>query len=151
MVLISDAALTAEGPENALEIASQALEVAQNPKIDNYYFTIALKMVIAKCCLTTSDFETAKIHLESAILLARKFNLKDLLSRLYVLYGKYFQEIGLIKSSRQQEYLQGAQKMYEKAAEIIAQTKNKYVHSDLQKAQNVLKSFCRLNGIEISL
>ena len=41
--------------------------------------------------------------------------------------------------------------MYEKAAEIIAQTKNKYVHSDLQKAQNVLKSFCRLNGIEISL
>lgn len=149
--LISDAALTAEGPENALEIASQALEVAQNPKIDNYYFTIALKMVIAKCCLTTSDFETAKMHLESAILLARKFNLKDLLSRLYVLYGKYFQEIGLIKSSRQQEYLQGAQKMYEKAAEIIAQTKNKYVHSDLQKAQNVLKSFCRLNGIEISL
>ena len=91
------------------------------------------------------------MHLESAILLARKFNLKDLLSRLYVLYGKYFQEIGLIKSSRQHEYLQGAQKMYEKAAEIIAQTKNKYVHADLQKAQNVLKSFCRLNGIEISL
>lgn len=147
--LIADATLITEGPQNAREIAEQALEVAQNPKIDNYFFVILLKMVIAKCCITVSDFETAKSHLESAILIARKFNIKDLLSRLYILYGKYFQELGLIKSAQQQEYLKGAEKMYKQAEELIAKTKNAYVNSDLKKAQNVLSSFCKLNNIEI--
>ena len=35
-------------------------------------------------------YETAKIHIENAIILAGKMNIKDLLSRLYLLYGKYF-------------------------------------------------------------
>ena len=88
--LIADATLEIEGPRNAMEIAEQALEVAQNPKINNYFFTILLKTVIAKCAITNSDFETAKIHIEGAILIARKFNMKDILSRLYVLYSGYF-------------------------------------------------------------
>lgn len=58
--LIADAALVTEGPYAAQEIASQALEVAQNPKIDNYFFAILLKMVIAKACITMSEYETAK-------------------------------------------------------------------------------------------
>lgn len=147
--LIADATLITEGPQNAREIAEQALEVAQNPKIDNYFFSILLKMVIAKCCITLSDFESAKAHLESAILLAKKFNLLDLLSRLYILYGKYFQEIGLIKSPQQQDYLNGANKMFNKAEELIKQTKNTYVNSDLKKAQKVLSTFCIMNNIKI--
>ncbi len=147
--LIADAALITEGPQNAMEIAQQALEVAQNPKIDNYIFTILLKTVIAKCAMTTSDYETAKINLESAIILARKFNLKDLLSRLYILYGKYFQEIGLIKSEKQKEYLMGAQELYAHAQEIIEQTKNRYLYGELKKAKDVLKSFCKLNNISL--
>ena len=44
--LIAEAVLVTEGPYAAQEIASQALEVAQNPKIDNYFFTILLKIII---------------------------------------------------------------------------------------------------------
>lgn len=146
---ISETTLNTEGPKAALEIAEQALEVAQNPKIDSYFFTILFKTVIAKCAMTNSDFETAKIHIENAILIARKYNLKDMLSRLYLLYGKYFQEIGLIKSPQQTEYLQAADKLYTKSKEIIEQTKNKYVYSNLKKAQSVLKSFCQLHSIEM--
>ena len=146
---ISETTLNTEGPKAALEIAEQALEVAQNPKIDSYFFTILFKTVIAKCAITNSDFETAKIHIENAILIARKYNLKDMLSRLYLLYGKYFQEIGLIKSPQQIEYLQAADKLYTKSKEIIEQTKNKYVYSDLKKSQSVLKSFCQLHSIEM--
>jgi tetratricopeptide (TPR) repeat protein len=148
--LIADTTLNTEGPKNAMEIAEQALEVAQNPKINNYFFTILLKAVIAKCAITNSDFETAKMHLEGAIILARKFNLKDLLSRLYILYGKYFQEIGLTKSAKQIEYLQAAQKLYTQAKELIEQTKNKYVYTDLKKAQSVLRSFCKLHSFDLS-
>lgn len=147
--LIADAALVTEGPYAAQEIASQALEVAQNPKIDNYFFAILLKMVIAKACITMSEYETAKINLESAIAQAKKFNLNDLLSRLYLLYGKYLQEIGLVKSVHQAEYLTGAVKMYDMASKLVQQTRNNYVHINIQKAKNVLKSFCQLNNIKL--
>lgn len=147
--LIAETTLETEGPQNAMEIAEQALEVAQNPKINNYFFTILLKTVIAKCAITNSDFETAKIHIEGAILIARKFNMKDILSRLYLLYGKYFQELGLMKSAKQIEYLQASDKLYKQSKELLEHTKNKYVYKDLKKAQSVLGSFCKLHGIEI--
>lgn len=147
--LIADTTLDIEGPQNAMEIAEQALAVAQNPKIDNYFFAILLKMVIAKCCITTSDFETAKMNIESAIMMAKKYNLKDILSRLYLLYGKYYQEVGLVKSKHQINYLQTADKLYAEARVLIEETNNKYVYKDLKKAQNVLRSFCQLNSIEL--
>ena len=147
--LIADATLITEGPQNALDIAEQALEVAQNPKIDNYFFSILLKIVIIKCCITLSDFETAKMHLDNAVFLAKKFNLQDILSRLYILYGKYFQELGLTKTPQQIEYLHSADKMYKMAEHLIKTTENKSVNSDLQKAKGVLKSFCRINCINL--
>ena len=48
------------------------------------------------------------------------------------------------------DYLQGAQKMYELAEELIKQTKNAYVNSDLKKAQKALATFCVMNNIKIS-
>ncbi len=148
-LLISDATIITEGPKEALEIAEQALDVAQNPKIDNYFFTVLLESVIAKCYITLSDFESAKIHIEHAIFIAKKYNMNDLLSRLYLLYGNYFQEIGLGKSSKQLEYLQAAEKMYKHTEQLIKTTENKYVNSELQKSKGVLKSFCRINSIKL--
>ena len=147
--LIAEATLDVEGPHAAIEIATQALDVAQNPKINNYFFIILLKMLIVKASIVISDYETAKIQIENAIILASKFNMKDILSRLYLLYGKYFQELGLLKTDKQSDYLKGAGKMYEKATEIVKQTKNNCIYIEIEKAKNVLKSFCQLNSISI--
>lgn len=147
--LIAEASLITEGPQNAMEIAEQALAVAQNPKIDNYFFTVLLKTVIVEACITTSDFETAKIHLDGAVTIAEKFSMNDVLSRLYLLYGKYYQEIGLIKSPQQKTYITGAAKMYKKAEDMTAQTKNNYVNTKIHKAKSVLKSFCQINCIQL--
>ena len=149
--LIADATIITEGPQQALDIASQALEVAQNPKINNHFFACLLQSVMAKATLALSDFESTKIHLENAIITARQYGLNDLLSRLYLQYGRYFQELGLIKSSRQKDYLAAAAKMYEKASEIIKTTRNNCVHQDIQKAKAVLKTFCHLNKIPIEV
>ena len=149
--LIADAALVTEGPHQTLDIASQALSVAQNPKINNHFFAILLQMVMAKASIGVSDFESAKIHIENAIITARQYGLNDLLSRLYLQYGQYFQELGLMKSQRQKDYLTGASKMYEKASEIVRETKNNSVHLEIQKAKAVLKTFCQLNKIDIAL
>lgn len=147
--LIADATLITDGPQSAMEIAEQALEVAQNPKIDSYFFAVLLKMVIAKCAITISDFETAKIHLENAITLAKKFNMNDLLSRLYILYGKYFQELGLVKSPEQNEYLKYAEKMYKQAEELVAKTQNMYIMKELKQSSKTLTTFCVMNNIKI--
>lgn len=147
--LMADATLDVDGPHDAMDIAEQALEVAQNPKISNYLLIILLKMVISKACVIIADYETAKIHIENAIILASKLNMKDILSRLYLLYGKYFQELGLMKTDKQLQYLQGAGRMYEKATELIKHTRNNSVYVATEKAKNVLKSFCQLNGISL--
>ena len=76
--------------------------------------------------------------------------MKDILSRLYILYGKYFQELGLTKSKKQTEYLESSQKLYKMAKKIIEQTKNKSVHIEYKKALSVLNSFCRLNNIDLN-
>lgn len=147
--LIADATLITDGPYAAQEIAMQALEVAENPKIDNFFFAILLKMVIAKAAITLSDLGTAKMYIETAIETAKMYNMNDLLSRLYLMYGKYFQEAGLVESDRQPDYLNSAVRMYSKATELVKLTRNNSVHIEIEKAKNVLKSFCQLNGIKL--
>lgn len=147
--LIADATLTTDGPMAAQEIAMQALEVAQNPKIDNHFFAVLLRFVIAKAALKSSDLDTAKMYIETAIQTAKEFNLHDLLSRLYLLYGKYFQEVGLKESSQQVENLTSSARMYSKATEVVKLTRNNTVHVEIEKAKNVLKSFCQVNGIKL--
>ena len=147
--LIAEATLDTEGPHAAIDIAQQAIDVAKNPNIYNYYLIVLLKYVIAKSCIVISDYETAKINLDSAITQAIKFNMQDLLSRLYLLYGKYFQEIGLVKTPQQQQYLCAAKEMFKRVTEIMNYTKNKHIHLENEKAKKTLNSFCKLNEIKI--
>lgn len=149
--LIADISLVTEGAQTAFDVASQALEVAQNPKINNYFFAVLLQIVMTKACINLSDFESAKIHLENAIITAKQYKMNDMLSRLYLLYGKYFQELGLLKSPSQKQYLIGAAKMFEKASELLKETKNNCVHIDIQKAKTVLKTFCQINNIKVDI
>ena len=147
--LIAEATLDTEGPHAAIDIAQQAIDVAKNPNIYNYYLIVLLKYIIAKSCIVISDYETAKINLDSAITQAIKFNMQDLLSRLYLLYGKYFQEIGLVKTPQQQQYLCAAKEMFKRVTEIMNYTKNKHIHLENEKAKKTLNSFCKLNEIKI--
>lgn len=66
--LIAEATLVIENPKNSIEIASQALEIAQNPRINNTFFIVILKILLAKAYIDLSDYETAKINIESALI-----------------------------------------------------------------------------------
>ena len=146
--LIAEAKLSTDNYE-ASDIAAKALEVAENPKINNYFFTVLLKMILAKTSIAASDYTSAKMHITSAIEIAKKYGMNDLLSRLYVLYGKYFQELGMNISDEQKKYLEGSKKMYELAENLIKQTKNTHVHIELEEAKSTLKSFAANNGFRI--
>jgi hypothetical protein len=144
--LIAEAKLAADAYE-ASDIATKALEVAQSPKIDNHFFVILLKIILAKSAMSTSDYTTAKMHITDAIKVAKQYGMEDQLSRLYLLYGKYFQELGLSPSDEQKKYLEGAKKMYQFAENLVKQTKNSHIHIELEQAKGVLKSFANVNGI----
>lgn len=145
--LIAEADLIVEGPAKSLEVAQKALEVAKSPKIHNYTFVILFNKVIAEALMAQSDYASAKIHIEKAILIARKFELLNFLADLYLLYGKYLQDIALVKSDAQMDYVTGAAKMYKKAFTIANAIKNNYLLSQIEKSKTVLNSFCQLNGI----
>lgn len=145
--LIAEADLIVEGPEKSLEVAQKALEVAKSPKIHNYLFVILFNKVIAEAFMAQSDYAMAKVHIEKAILIARKFELLNFLADLYLLYGKYLQDIALVKSDAQIDYVSGAAKMYKKALVIANGLKNNYLLTQIEKSKTVLNSFCQLNGI----
>lgn len=147
--LIAQATLIVEGPEKSLEISQKALEVAQSPKINNYFFIILYNKVIAEAFMAQADYESAKVNIEKAILIARKFELLNLLADLYLLYGKYLQDIALIKTDSQFDYVSSASKMYKKASLIAQGIKNNYLLTKIDKSKTVLNAFCQLNGITL--
>ena len=148
--LIAEATVVTESAKNAIEIATQALEIAQNPRINNTYFIVLLKILLAKAYTELSDYESAKINLESAMILAKKHNMNDLMSRIYLLYGKQYQDLGTIQGVNQIEYLKAASKMYKKALEIVlTTTRNTYVKTKIEEQTNILMSYCSLNGFSL--
>ncbi len=148
--LISDVIMDVEGPDKAIDIASKALDVAQNPKIDNYFFTIALKMVLSKAYIIKEDFETSRIYLDGALQLAQQYELNDMIARLYLLYGKLYQELGFKKSSKQREFLKMSAVMYERCLKAVRKTQNNSLFREHSKALKVLQSFCELNKFKLN-
>ncbi|HPT40942.1 MAG TPA: hypothetical protein PLG15_00990 [Candidatus Gastranaerophilaceae bacterium] len=146
---IADINLITEGPEKAIDVALKALDVAQSTKINNYYFITLYNKILAEAYIMQAEFELAKIHIEKAVMVARKFELLDLLARLYHLYGKYLQELAIGKSDSQVDFVTGAYKMYKKATALSQTLKNNYVLEEIASSENKLNAFCRLNGIVI--
>ena len=74
----------------------------------------------------------------------------DLMSRIYLVYGKQYQDLGTIQGPNQVEYLKGAVKMYKKALDIVlTTTRNTYLKTKIEEQTNVLMSYCSLNGFNI--
>lgn len=148
--LMAEAELIVDGPNKSLEIAQRALEVAQSTKINNYLFITLYNRVMAESYMIQAEYELAKVHIEKAVLVAKKFELFILLADLYLLYGKYLQDIALVKTDAQIDYVIGASKMYKKAFLMGQGVKNNYLMTKVEKAQTALNSFCQLNGIKLS-
>ena len=147
---IAEATIVTENPKNAIDIALQTLDIAQNPRINNSYFIVLLKILLAKAYMSLSDYETAKINLETGLMLAKKYNMNDLLSKIYLLYGKYYQDLGTVNSQNQLEYLKGAAKMYDNAMDlVIKETCNASQRDKIEKQKNTLLSYCEIHNLNL--
>ncbi len=148
--LIADATIVTENSKSAIDIASQALEISINPNIDNYFFAGSLRFVLATAYMNIADYTSAKINIEEGLKLAKHCKMYDLLSRLYLLYGKYYYDIGKIATQEQVEYLRGSAVMYEKAMEfVVKETKNQYIKNCINFEKEKLNDFCAEKGVRL--
>lgn len=148
--LIADATIVTENSKSAIDIASQAVEISLNPNIDNHFFSVNLRIVLAKAYMNIADYTSAKINIEEAIKLAKHFKMFDLLSRTYFLYGNYYFDIGKLATQNQIEYLRGSAVMYEKAMEyVVKETQNPYVKNAIFIEKGKLNDFCVNNGFKL--
>lgn len=146
---ISEVTLLTAGAEKSLEYSLKALDIAQSPKIQNFYFITQFNKIIGEAYLALQDYDSAKAYIESAIGIARQFDLLDILSELYFLYGRYLQELATIKSDSQRDYAVSAFKMFDKSVNLAQSLQNGLLVSTVMTSNTELRRFCQKNGIVI--
>ncbi len=146
---IAKLTLVTDGSEKSLHIAQKALEVAKSPKISNYYFMVLLKKLIAEIYIIKGDMESAKMYIEKALRITKKYNMKLLKVSVYQLYAKYLEEMVSKKPQNASTYAQNAVTAYKKALSLAEALEIDAVTDDVQKNFNSFKTFCQLNKIKI--
>lgn len=147
--LIAETRLITNGTQFALDIAMKALDIAQGPSINNYYFIALYNKLIGEIYMAKQDFDSAKVYIEKAIFMTKQFNLEYVLVKCYLLYAKLYQELALPKSSLRASYIKQALKMFQLAKNINIVNTHPSIQKTIKEELNVLTSFCKLNGITI--
>jgi predicted negative regulator of RcsB-dependent stress response len=145
--LIAELRLVTKGTQFALDIATKALDIAQGPNINNYYFIALFNKLIGEIYIAKQDFESAKVYIEKTIFISKQFDLQDLMVKGYIQYAKYFQELALPKSSMRATYIKQALKMYQLAKNVPVVSSQPHLLRKIKEELSILTSFCKLNGI----
>lgn len=145
--LIAEIRLVTSGTQFALDIATKALDIAQGPNINNYYFIALFNRLIGEIYMAKQDFDSAKIYIEKSIFIAKQFNLEGILIGSYIQYAKLYQELALPKSSLRATYIKQALKMFQYAKNLSIVPEHIYLQKKIKEELSILTSFCKLNGI----
>ncbi|MBR1942957.1 hypothetical protein IJ843_04410 [bacterium] len=135
--------------DRALSIAGKSLEIAQDPKINNYFFIICFQKYIAEIYSKKADFAATKMYLEKSIIIAKQFNLKYQLIELYVAYAQYIQELMKDKKIYGKENIDIVHDMYKKAVSLSRELALQNMIEYATREYSSFKTYCQLNSIEI--
>ena len=145
--LIAEIKLITNGTQFALDIAMKALDIAQGPNINNYYFIALFNRLIGEIYLAKQDFESAKVYIEKSIYIAKQFGLEFVLLNSYLQSAKLYQELALPKSSKRGDYIKQALKMFQLAKNLSIVAEQPVIQKQIKEELNLFLSFCKLNGI----
>lgn len=145
--LIAEIKLITSGTQFALDIATKALDIAQGPNINNYYFIALFNKLIGEIYLAKQDFESSKVYLEKCIFIAKQFDLQFILVKAYLQTARLYQELALPKTGNRNNYIKQALKMFQNAKNVSIVAEQKALQKSIKEEFNVLNSFCKLNGI----
>lgn len=135
--------------DKALNTASKSLEIAQSPKINNYFFTIYFQKYLAEIYSKKGDYTAAKMYLEKSLMLAKQYDLKYQLVDLYINYAKSTEELMKSKHIYSAENTKLVLDMYNKAVLTAKELQLPKVIETATQARAAFKTFCQLNSIEL--
>jgi tetratricopeptide (TPR) repeat protein len=147
--LIAQIRLVTKGTQFALDIATKALDIAQGPNINNYYFISLFNKLIGEIYIAKQDFESAKVYIEKSIFISKQFDLENNLFENYIQYAKLYQELALPKSAHRAEYVKNALKMFQLAKSVPIVSEHKHLQHKVKEELAIFTSFCKLNGITL--
>ena len=145
--LIAEIKLVSSGTQFALDIATKALDIAQGPNINNYYFMALFNKLIGEIYLAKQDFESSKVYIEKSIFIAKQFDMEYILVKDYLQCARLYQELALPKTSLRGNYIKQALKMFQLAKNVPIVAEQTALQKSIKSELNVLTSFCKLNGI----
>ena len=146
--LIAHVDLTVDGADKALDIATKALEVAQNPKINNYNFIIYLQKFIAELYIIKGDLDATKMYLEKSLLIAKQFGLKYAQVQLYIAFAKYLEETISLKVVNKTDVARNTLKTYDFALSLALELDLENLITSVNKSKASFKTYCQLNSIQ---
>ncbi len=146
-LLIVQISVETDDDEKALTTATKSLEIAQSPKINNYFFIIYFQKYIAEIYLRKGDFTAAKMYLEQAIMLAKQYNLKYQIIELYIAYGNYMEDFMRVTHNYSSSNVEVTTDMYNKALNYARELRLNNMVDKVNREKNDFKTFCQLNSI----
>lgn len=145
--LIAQVRLITKGTQFALDIATKALDIAQSPSINNFYFMALFNRLIGEIYIAKQDCESAKVYIEKSIFIAKQFDLQEILVQNYIQYAKLYQELALPKTSMRASYIKQTLAMFQAAKNVSITAEHPHLQRRIKEELAVLNSFCKLNGI----
>ena len=136
-----------DNDDTALSTALKSLEIAQSPKINNFIFTIYFQKCLAEIYLGKQDYNSVKMYLEQAIVLAKQQDLKYQLVELYITYGDFMQEFMKSSNDYTETNVNMIVEMYENANIIARELDIECLIEKTQRYQNEFKVFRQLKSI----
>lgn len=145
--LIAEIKLITNGTQFALDIANKALDIAQSPSINNYYFIALFNKLIGEIYLAKQDFDSAKVYLEKTLFISKQFDLQYIQIKAYLLCARLYQELALPKTNKRSDYVKQALKMFQLAKNVQIVPEHPSIQKNIKEELSILTSFCKLNGI----
>ena len=133
--------------DKAMNTATKSLEIAQSPKINNYFFIIYFQKYLAEIYLRRGDFVATKMYLEQAIGIAKQHELKYQLIELYLIYAKYVEELMKAKRIYSADNIKTTSEMYNKALLLSKELRLNNMIELVTREKSEFKTFCQLNSI----
>ena len=146
-LLIVQISIETDDDEKALTTATKSLEIAQSPKINNYFFVIYFQKYIAEIYLRKGDFTAAKMYLEQAIMLAKQYDLKYQIIELYIAYGNYMEDFMKVTHNYSSNNVEITNDMYNKALNSAKELRLNNMIDRVNREKIDFKTFCQLNSI----
>lgn len=134
--------------QQSLDIAKKALAIAQKPEICNHYFALLFDKLICRIYISLKDYESARIYADRALTIAKGYDVKYQLAKLYLISGDCHKEI----AESSQDFRAGvdnAKQMYALADKINNELQIDSLTKSVTQKMNELDILCKAHGIAL--